>query len=406
MRIGIYLSRPPEAVGGAATFEGNIVRALIKKANSIDWKVSCLATVAGSNEREDEINVGDLTCTVFHSAKKVELRPSRWNRFKVFQRNPLSTQKPVGDRISHWAVQRELDLIYSPSPFVPCNTIPFFTTVWDLQHRRQPFFPEVSVSGHKWQDREAMYMASLPRAAGIVTGTDVGKEEVIRFYGVADARVKVIPQATPDDAIQAAQLPLLPPLESFRYALYPAQFWPHKNHVTLLRAWSILKSRGRNIHLILTGTDHGNESYVRQTCSAYDLGDVVHFRGFVPREELLNLYRHAEMLVFPSLFGPDNIPPLEAMALRCPVIAANVPGATEQLQDATLLVDGTNEVHFADEVERVFSDEALANQLRNRGYQLAASRTVDRYADSLVEMFREFEVYRRTWTCRDHYFYP
>jgi glycosyltransferase involved in cell wall biosynthesis len=43
-------------------------------------------------------------------------------------------------------------------------------------------------------------------------------------------------------------------------------------------------------------------------------------------------------LRYPSFFGAENLPPLEAFALGCPVIAADMPGAREQLGDAAILV--------------------------------------------------------------------
>ncbi len=48
--------------------------------------------------------------------------------------------------------------------------------------------------------------------------------------------------------------------------------------------------------------------------------------GLVDEDELIGLYQHAHALVYLSRFGPENLPPLEALALGCPAIVANVPG--------------------------------------------------------------------------------
>ncbi|MCX7386134.1 MAG: glycosyltransferase family 1 protein [Planctomycetales bacterium] len=405
MRIGVYLSRPPAASGGAATFEGNVVRALQNKADSLGWELRRFAADTGATSDEEVVVADDASYTVFRSDSKRTLRPTLRERCRLW--GPRVPDSPLSERIAGWATKSGLDLIYSPSPFAPCLHVPFFVTVWDLQHRRQPFFPEVSVAGFSWQDRESMYLQTLPRAAGIITGTSAGKDEVVKFYCIADERVIVIPQATPEDAVPTANSGAVGAVEPFPYAIYPAQFWPHKNHVTLLRSWKLLESRGQDqLHLIFTGSDHGNEAYVRQICDDLGLQGRVHFRGFVSREELLQLYRNAKMLVFPSLFGPDNIPPLEAMALRCPVIAARVPGAEEQLQDGVILVDGTNEEQFADAITKLMENSWLAQRLTERGAEIAATRSVHQYAESLCIAFNEFYRLRQTWSQQQKYVYP
>src|SRR5262245_34961435 len=45
--------------------------------------------------------------------------------------------------------------------------VPYIFTVWDLQHRLQPFFPEVNWSGWKWEQRESFFENILPRAAAV-----------------------------------------------------------------------------------------------------------------------------------------------------------------------------------------------------------------------------------------------
>ena len=63
-----------------------------------------------------------------------------------------------------------------------------------------------------------------------------------------------------------------------------------------------------------------------------------------------------------SFFGPDNIPPLEAFALGCPVIASNVPGAKEQLGDAAVLVAPEKEDQLANAIMKVCSQSNFRNK--------------------------------------------
>ena len=74
--------------------------------------------------------------------------------------------------------------------------MPYVATVWDLQHRQQPFFPEVLALEGAWEPRERAYRSSLPRASRIITGTQTGKNEIVACYGVVPDNVFVVPLPT------------------------------------------------------------------------------------------------------------------------------------------------------------------------------------------------------------------
>ena len=65
-------------------------------------------------------------------------------------------------------------------------------TVWDLQHRLQPYFPEVSVEGWTFEKREFFYKKYLPKATYIVIGNDTGKKQVIDLYNIPEFRIKTL----------------------------------------------------------------------------------------------------------------------------------------------------------------------------------------------------------------------
>ena len=109
-------------------------------------------------------------------------------------------------------------------------------------------------------------------------------------------------------------------LKTKKYLFYPAQFWPHKNHINLIKALSALKNESVTIDLILTGSDQGNYEFVMNYLNSTSVRDQVRYFGFVSDEEMKVLYTNALALVFPTLLGPTNMPILEAIACGCPVI--------------------------------------------------------------------------------------
>jgi len=149
--------------------------------------------------------------------------------------------------------------------------------------------------------------------------------------------------------------------------------------------------------LVLTGSDRKNQSFLTQKIVQLGLEKQVILGGFVRQFDLIPLYQKAVALVFPSLFGPENFPPLEAFALGCPVIAGRIPGAEQQMDDAALLVDPLNHELWSDAVDRLFRDKQLRSNLITRGKTRAASFGPTEFARELLCLFDEFGLYRRTW---------
>lgn len=280
-------------------------------------------------------------------------------------------------------------------------SLPYILAIHDLQHRLQPEFPEVSADG-EWHSREYFFRNGCRYATHILVDSEVGKEDVLNFYGafgIEADRVKVLPflpacylkteiPAEECQRVRAAyQLP-------DRYLFYPAQIWPHKNHARLVRAIAQLKNRGVNVPLVCCGSapDEVRQRALAETKElARQVGaeDLVRFLGYIPDGDMSGLFGGAEALIFPTFFGPTNIPPLEAWSLGCPVITSDIRGIREQMGEAAVLVDPRSEEAMAAGIERLWTDPALRQELITRGRQRLASYTPVEYGQRLREILEE-----------------
>jgi glycosyltransferase involved in cell wall biosynthesis len=313
----------------------------------------------------------------------------------------------LGESVSAAAGEHRIDFVWYLSPDAEPVKLPYAATVWDLEHRLQPYFPEVSVAGWTWEEREYFYRSMLPRAAFVVVGSEEARRQVECFYQVPGERIAVVP--FPVDTFTREEIELAgrvrlaaPPAEPFVF--YPAQFWPHKNHVAVLHALRALADdHGERVAAVFTGADKGNRGHVEQVVRQLGLQEQVTMLGFVDRPTLVALYRRALALVYPSFFGPDNLPPLEAFALGCPVVAAAVRGVEEQLGDAALYFDPKDEKQLAERLVRLLREPSLRGDLVQRGGLRAGGWTAADYARSVVERVDSFEAIRRCWSREQPY---
>lgn len=262
-------------------------------------------------------------------------------------------------------------------------------TVHDLMHRYEPQFPEVSANGQAEQ-REFHFRETCRWAQGVLVDSEMGKRQLCETYDIAESSVFVLPYIPPRYIYAAsgtASGPRNPALPE-KYIFYPAQFWMHKNHLTLFDALDRLRRRIPDVRLVLVGTAYNGYEQARNRVTELGLEDHVVFLGYVPDSEMADLYRHARALVMPSFFGPTNIPQLEAFVMGCPVAVAGVYGVPEQVGDAALLFDPRSPDEIADCMERLWVDDDLCRALIDRGKKRAAAWDPPKFQARFREIVR------------------
>ncbi len=396
MRVGFYFGREiysDAKSGGAFTFTQSIFRQLCK--TEIGHEIYIFSDDADKLSNSGQIKFIKINRFYSNSDESFIKR--------LFLKIPRKILRILQNRkyksaLNQIVLENKIELMWFVTPAYEQVDIPYVYTVWDLQHRLQTYFPEVSVSGNAFEEREKNYSSIIPKASFIIIGNDVGKNEVSKFYNYSETRIKTLPLPTPDFVLR----------ENFNkkeYSVkenilfYPAQFWPHKNHIVILHALKILKEKyDLDFKVIFTGSDKGNLDYIKNNVIELGLKDKVEFLGFVSVNKLVELYKNSFALIFPSFFGPDNIPPLEAFALGCPVVAAEVPGSEYQLKDAALLFDPKNEIELVRLIKKLYEDMALRNNLIKKGFKIAMSWTSKEYVEGIIKIVDDFEPIRRCWS--------
>jgi glycosyltransferase involved in cell wall biosynthesis len=380
--------------GGGHTFEQEILGALREAAGSSPHRFTVLCPEASASALERELSGSALRVAA------VRRRTGRLATaaFREIESVRVHWKRPSDiDRV---ATQIGAEFVWFLSAQPDRTDIPFMTVVWDLQHRATPWFPEISGQGI-WDRRDSQYRWFLQRATRIITGTEVGREQLVRFFQIPAENILMLPHPTPSYVFRETETAPSGKIERLGlkapFVLYPAQFWPHKNHVNLLLAIADLKRKGTPVSLALVGSDQGNRKFIADIAHREGISDQVHFLGFVERNVLVELYRRAAALTYVSWCGPENLPPLEAFALGCPVIATRIPGAEEQLGEAALFCEPGDPQSIAAAIARILSDTELRTRLVEEGHLRARRFSPADFVAGALRFFDDFSAVRRCW---------
>jgi glycosyltransferase involved in cell wall biosynthesis len=347
--IGIsLLTLDASTVGGTQTYARGLVCALARYGN-LDYRVlvSRIAPEAGS----------ELPVTVvpeFPASRRRIGRLAALTLVTLADGRLRRTFADIGATAFHFPLTAMLPRVETP---------PAAVTVHDLQHEAFPQF----FSRGQLAFRRRVYERSIRASRIVITVSDHVRHDLVDRFGLDPAQVRTIHHGvdqerfTPDDR----------PRESF--LLYPANRWPHKNHERLFRAFAHLRSERPELRLVLTGAGHDS--------APLPLG--VSSRGRVSDEELVDLYRSAAALVFPSLYEGFGLPPVEAMACGCPVAVSRVASLPEVCGNAAVYFDPTDTTDIARGIAEALTDPPAG------GIEQAARYTPERFAREHDSVYRD-----------------
>jgi glycosyltransferase involved in cell wall biosynthesis len=265
--------------------------------------------------------------------------------------------------------------------------IPSLITIPDIQHE---YYPEY-FSSKELFSRKRYIKPSCEMATEIITESKFSKKCFIEKLGLDPEKIHVIPLSAddrfskpPDNQNSLIKKYDLPD----EYFLYPANGWPHKNHLALIKGFSLYKKSFKTpLHLVFTGSGLQGMAAITDPISHNNISEYVHILGYVEDEDMPGLYKNAQALVFPSLFEGFGIPLLEAMAMECPIIASSTTSIPEVAGDAAYYFDPTNTQSICDAMHRIVDDHALRETLIRNGKNRVTDYSYDKVARRHLALF-------------------
>lgn len=283
--------------------------------------------------------------------------------------------------------EKKIDIIFSTSQgvFIPNYNVKKIVPVHDLMHRYERRFPEVS---EEYEQREVIMKSFAKYADCILVDSKLGKKQFIESYikrYKGKPYIVSLPFIAPEHIYNRKEEYISVP---DRYVFYPAQFWKHKNHINLIKAIALLRDDIDDIHLVLVGSEKNCCKEIKKYILDNGLESNITILGFVSDENISYLYNHAVAMIMPSYFGPTNIPPLEAMALGCPVAVSNKYAMPEQVGDAGLLFDPDSPEEISECIKKLWLNEDLCEKMKLLGYKRSNMWTKKDFSKRLKKIIK------------------
>jgi len=241
-----------------------------------------------------------------------------------------------------------------------------------------------------WIDR--LFIKDKVNAAEfVITCTAYGRQQILKNNGILNPR-KI---TTIYHGVNTSKFsPRHSAPASKTTILHVGRLSEEKSQDNLIRACAILKQQRYNFECLIVG-DGPLYSYLKDLIIQNGLEGVVKLVGKVFQENIINYYAAADMFVLPS--QRENLPNvlLESLAMGVPVIATNIAGIPELIQNNKngLLVDPNNVEALAATMKKLIDDKELTKTLRNNGRR-SVCRNFEQQSmlDKIVELYRAHGV--------------
>ncbi len=295
----------------------------------------------------------------------------------------------------------ELDVVHYPyfDPFFP--VMPFqkrtktVVTVHDLiPIKFKKYFPSGIKGALRWQYNKRL----LKSADRIIVDSVASKNDVIDLVGVKKELIDVVYLGVDSIYKKMSVSENDRSLISGKYDL-PKNFFLYVGDVT----WNknlpriIESAKKADVHLLLVGKALVGKNFERDNPWNRDKVKVVDLierdtkisaLGFVSDEDLLTLYNLAEGLLMPSLYEGFGLPVLEAMSTGCPVITSRLGSLPEVGGDAVLYTDAESIDSIAQEIDNLYLNKKLQNELSEKGLERARKFSVERMMKNIARCYR------------------
>lgn len=335
---------------------------------------------------------GELPPAKFLMAKQLfKLAKERFNRKASCTRISVPSAK---NRVLNLSCS-DSTIFHNPFPFpLIASNCPTVTTIHDLIPLTHPELCLDHPDAFYRLLRQLISSSSIVHAISQYTA-----DQLLNVYGSSvSGKLKVIPQPVPIEVhTTVGDDECIHEREHTYNRLYNGEdvfiiqvgsIEPKKNHSTSIAAFKEVRSQYPNLKFIILGKN----GWLSNNLCDYMLAskaEGIEWIGSASRSVLETYVKKSMALVFPSLVEGWGLPPLEAMAMGCPVIASSIPPCRESCGNAALFIeDPTSVDELRDRLLDLLSSPDLGLDLCRQGRSRAREFSMARSSGGMLDLYR------------------
>ena len=234
-------------------------------------------------------------------------------------------------------------------------------------------------------------VAAMRRAAALTAVSAFQAREIASDFQIKEDRISVIPNPISESLLQnALARPRIEP--ETPTVLYTGRIEYRKGTLDLLQSSAFVAPAFPEVKYLVVGARHNSidDAALNEILNQHDVRSHVEFVGHVPWQQLSDWYRRATVFVMPSLYETFGISVIEAMAFGLPVVATNVGGLPEVVQDGVtgILVPPKDPQALGGAIVRLLRDPELRKRLGNAGREQVLSEfRTDRIVEQTLKVY-------------------
>lgn len=265
------------------------------------------------------------------------------------------------------------NLVHFPTQAAYLTYLPSIYHPYDLQHIHFPHF----FSDEERRQRDIVFPLFSSRATFVPVESSWAKDDFVRYLKLPPNKVVVVaippPTLTYREPSQHESDEMARQVGFTEFAYYPAQTWPHKNHIRLLEALAILRDEHDLIvPLVCSGHKNSFFSEISARVATLGLQSQVRFLGYLAKHQICALYDLCKVVIVATKFDPASLPIWEAFEAGKPVACSDILPLAQQTAGAALMFNHDNPRDIAAAISLVWTDSRLREQLSRKGRQRVA----------------------------------
>lgn len=347
MRIGVDLCEwHVDYSGGVTTFAAGLIKGLLAIAEAGDVLVLIVTRRNGAFLRKKFASPGVEFLEVPVSRIGARINTTIWDISWLAGNFKL---RRWYDRIFRARLMRKIDravdVLLAPMTlleFYGLNT-PALLSIHDIQQEYHPEFFTRKQRIRRW----APYRLSACQASRVQASSQFIRDCLLEKFSFLHAgKIRVIPEGVDLETFSTGQSEkpqIAPDLESGSFIFYPAQLWPHKNHLLLVDALANYRDQtGHELSCALSGGDYGTWPSIQARAQAKGLRQL-HYLGRVSFPQLLWLYRNCSAVLALGMHESSSLPVREGAVFGKILICLDIPPNREAAEHLRItLVDRTD----------------------------------------------------------------